>query len=172
LSMKVSSSKGKTGAKRQGQKYQNTIAFTPNKHSPVALKIAMTAIKGVCQRCLDILEWKKRLNKYKPLTQPKTCIFCSRRTIVEAYHVVCQSCAKERQICAKCHQSNDIVESQEIGPSAEETKAREEKIQSLSERSRRTYLRLIEKDDPDSLARADLILQSAKDCEWSDEEDV
>ncbi|KAI8928094.1 hypothetical protein BC831DRAFT_449798 [Entophlyctis helioformis] len=69
---RISSSKGKAGAQKGRQKYQNRTAFTPNKFSPVALKIAARPVQGVCQRCLDIINWRKRMGKYKPLSQPKT----------------------------------------------------------------------------------------------------
>ncbi len=68
----MSSAKGKAGQKKQAQKYQNHFAFVPNKYSTAALKIAAISIEGVCQRCKDILEWRQRMGKYKPLTQPKT----------------------------------------------------------------------------------------------------
>ena len=72
MSQKVSSSKGKSGQKKQGQKHKNQFAFVPNKFSSVAIKIASLPIEGVCRRCTEILQWKQRMGKYKPLTQPKT----------------------------------------------------------------------------------------------------
>ncbi|KAI8907971.1 hypothetical protein EDD86DRAFT_173499, partial [Gorgonomyces haynaldii] len=87
---------------KSGQKYQNTVAFTPNKYSPVALKRAATVIKGVCSKCWEQIEWKKQFNKYKPLTQPKTCTQCKQRKVVDAYHVLCKDCAADRKVCAKC----------------------------------------------------------------------
>ena len=50
------------------------------------------------------------MTKYKPLTQPKICAQCSGRTIKDAYHVICQSCAQQKQVCAKCLQANEIFE--------------------------------------------------------------
>ena len=69
---KGSSAKGKAGQRKQGQKHKNQFAFVPNKFSAVALKIASLPIEGVCKRCTDILQWKQRMGKYKPLSQPKT----------------------------------------------------------------------------------------------------
>jgi hypothetical protein len=109
MSGKVSSSKGKKGSKKPAQKHQNTFAFQPSKFSAMAQKIAATPSHGICQKCVDILEWRKRMNKYKPLTQPKKCVECGSKTIKEAYHVICNACAETLEKCAKCLELKDIV---------------------------------------------------------------
>ena len=103
MTAKVSS-----GSKKSGQKFQNTFAFVPSKHSAKAVSIASLPTRGVCKRCYEIIEWKKQMSKYKQLTQPKTCTICKNRSIREAYHVLCQSCAAAKQVCAKCRVPNDL----------------------------------------------------------------
>ncbi|XP_066567264.1 uncharacterized protein C9orf85 homolog isoform X2 [Amia ocellicauda] len=64
---------------------------------------------GVCQRCKDVLEWKVKFNKYKPLVQPKTCVKCLQKSVRDAYHVICKPCALSLELCAKCGKKEDIV---------------------------------------------------------------
>ena len=69
----MSSQKG--NVKKQGPpKYQNVTAFKNTLHDTSAKTkmIANLDIAGVCSRCSDIIEWKIKYKKYKPLTQPKT----------------------------------------------------------------------------------------------------
>ncbi|RXG67302.1 hypothetical protein Avbf_09799, partial [Armadillidium vulgare] len=35
----------------------------------------------VCKQCKDVIEWKIKYKKYKPLTQPKTCSNCHLKSI-------------------------------------------------------------------------------------------
>jgi hypothetical protein len=60
-----------TGGKKTGQKYQNTEAFRHNRASKKTAKILAMPISHVCTHCREILEWRKKYRKYKPLTQPK-----------------------------------------------------------------------------------------------------
>ena len=48
------------------------------------------------------------MSKYKPLTQPKTCASCKRKSVRDAYHVFCKDCASDKKVCAKCNLSNDL----------------------------------------------------------------
>ncbi|KAI8897102.1 hypothetical protein BC833DRAFT_594922 [Globomyces pollinis-pini] len=140
---KVSTSTGN----KKFQRHKNKTAFVPNKFSQIALKIANTPIAGVCAKCKEILQWKQRMGKYKPLTQPKTCLICHKKSIVQAYHVICQPCQKVKRVCAKCHESTEI-ESETPKTNAEQMKSDQEfelKIASLSERQKRSYLRKIDR---------------------------
>ncbi|KAJ3259677.1 hypothetical protein HK103_001938 [Boothiomyces macroporosus] len=163
----MSTAKGKAGQKKQGQKHKNSFAFVPNKFSPVAMKIAATPIQGVCQRCKDIIEWKQRMGKYKPLTQPKTCLSCQQKRIYCAYHVLCQPCSTEKQKCAKCHEGDIAVhmdkKKEEI---VKEEQELEYKISLLNERQKRSYRRKIERGDDDG---ANKILGNAS-AEYSDDD--
>ncbi|KAJ3091200.1 hypothetical protein HK102_001340 [Quaeritorhiza haematococci] len=164
MSGRVSTSRGKSAAKKPGQKHQNTIAFQPNKYSYIAQKIAATPIRGLCKRCRDILEWKKRMNKYKPLSQPKKCVSCERKAVTDAYHILCGKCATEQDVCAKCRQKEEIVDSDAPKSAAEILKEEQEKqnlLASLTERQRRSYLRKLDRGDEEGAAK---VLERAKNA--------
>jgi len=78
---------------KSGQKYQNVVAFHHNKGSKLTKKILESPIHDVCRKCRDMIEWRKRYRKYKPLTVPKKCVKCEQKTIKEAYHIICHTCA-------------------------------------------------------------------------------
>ena len=67
------STRRKGDNKKKGQKYQNTVAFKNNLHdkSKTTKAINSLVVRGVCERCREIIEWKKKYKKYKPLTAPK-----------------------------------------------------------------------------------------------------
>lgn len=69
----MSSQKGNV-RKCRPQKYQNKSAFKNVYHdtSKRTKEIVNTVVAGVCARCKDIIDWKIKYKKYKPLTQPKT----------------------------------------------------------------------------------------------------
>jgi hypothetical protein len=54
-------------------KYQNKTAFKNNMHdtSKQTKLINSLEVTGVCFRCTEVIEWKIRYKKYKPLTVPK-----------------------------------------------------------------------------------------------------
>ncbi|KAL4623160.1 hypothetical protein GN956_G19355 [Arapaima gigas] len=106
----MSSQKGNTSRTR-GQKYQNATAFKNNKYgASVQVKVANAKVHdGVCQHCKDILEWKVKYNKYKPLTQPRKCVKCLQKTVRDAYCIICRPCALSQGACAKCGKEKDIV---------------------------------------------------------------
>ncbi|XP_012925130.1 uncharacterized protein C9orf85 homolog isoform X1 [Heterocephalus glaber] len=64
---------------------------------------------GVCQRCKEVLEWRVKYSKYKPLSKPKKCVKCLQKTVKESYHIMCRPCAYELEVCAKCGKKEDIV---------------------------------------------------------------
>eukprot|EP00124_Ichthyophonus_hoferi_P002495 Ihof_evm3s172 gene=Ihof_evmTU3s172 len=96
--------------KSRPPKYQNSFAFTHNNKSKKTEKILAMPNFYVCTKCHDQIEWKKKYRKYKPLTQPKKCVGCQQKTVDKAYHVLCDPCANERQVCGKCMQKKEIVE--------------------------------------------------------------
>jgi hypothetical protein len=100
----------KGGQRSRKPAHQNATAF---KHNPKSKKTAyILGIKehGLCQRCYDIIEWKKKYRKYKPLKAPKKCTDCGQSRVTRAYHVICDKCQDKRGVCAKCLQSAEIVE--------------------------------------------------------------
>lgn len=74
--------------------HQNSFAFRHNPKSKLTEKILSSPNVGVCRRCHEKIEWRKKYRKYKPRTQPGTCNLCRKRNVTAAYHTICRSCAK------------------------------------------------------------------------------
>lgn len=64
---------------------------------------------GVCQRCKEVLEWRVKYSKYKPLSKPKKCVKCLQKTVKDSYHIMCRPCACKLEVCAKCGKEEEIV---------------------------------------------------------------
>lgn len=143
----MSSRKGDN--KKKGQKYQNANAFKNNLHdiSKTAKAINGLVVQGVCERCREIIEWKKKYKKYKPLTAPKKCVKCGQKTVKHAYHTICMNCAAEHGVCEKCGSTGSGIERSK-GTEAEQA-AKDSQLQAeikyLSERERRTFFRALER---------------------------
>ncbi|ENN72914.1 hypothetical protein D910_01001 [Dendroctonus ponderosae] len=88
----MSCQKGNTVRSRP-QKYKNKTAFKNNLHdtSQRTKTINSISVGNVCQRCKDIIEWKIKYKKYKPLSQLKTCVKCGQKAISKAYHTICDT---------------------------------------------------------------------------------
>jgi hypothetical protein len=86
---------GGTKKKKKGRSpaHQNTFAFRHNPKSKKTEKILSSPNVGVCTKCHDKIEWRKKYRKYKPLTQPAKCNVCNNRSITAAYHTICGKCA-------------------------------------------------------------------------------
>ncbi len=135
---------------KRPQKYQNQHAYKHNKNSRLTRKIASIPIRELCSQCTEILEWKKKYRKYKPLTVPKKCIRCFGKTIFEAYHVICHECFQETNLCSKCQDPIE-VKSEEIELESDIQSSllkQEQDLKYMNERKRRTYLRNLEKGKP------------------------
>jgi len=89
-----SSNNVKKKKKGRAPAHQNTFAFKHNPKSKKTAAILEAPIEGVCRRCHDKLEWRKRYRKYKPLSQPSKCNLCEKRNVLAAYHTICVSCAQ------------------------------------------------------------------------------
>lgn len=106
----MSSQKGNVSRSR-GQKHQNSFAYKNDKYgATVQVKKAKSKVHdGLCQRCKDVVEWKVKYNKYKPITQPRKCVKCSQKNVKDAYHIICKPCALQLEICCKCGKKEEIV---------------------------------------------------------------
>ncbi|XP_011825580.1 PREDICTED: uncharacterized protein C9orf85 homolog isoform X1 [Mandrillus leucophaeus] len=106
----MSSQKGNV-ARSRPQKHQNTFSFKNDKFdkSVQTKKINAKLHDGVCQRCKEVLEWRVKYSKYKPLTKPKKCVKCLQKTVKDSYHIMCRPCACELEVCAKCGKKEDVV---------------------------------------------------------------
>jgi len=85
-----------TKKKKKGRapSHQNAFAFAHNPKSKLTAKILASPNVGVCRRCRDKIEWRKKYRKYKPLTKPGRCNLCLKRNVVvAAYHTICSTCA-------------------------------------------------------------------------------
>ncbi|KAF8012726.1 hypothetical protein BT93_I0779 [Corymbia citriodora subsp. variegata] len=137
--------------RRGPPKHQNAYAWKPN----AGVKINETEVggrfrpysevTGVCARCKEQIEWKRRYGKYKPLTEPAKCQKCTRRAVRQAYHNLCSGCAKEQNVCAKCRCQVGNLIGRDSSEVEAEQKALEEAIKNARERDRRTLLRAMNK---------------------------
>ncbi|KAK4409815.1 putative protein C9o [Sesamum angolense] len=138
------------GSNRRGPpKHQNKFAWKPNSGctinpTEVGGKLRpYSEVTGVCSRCKEQIEWKRRYGKYKPLTEPAKCQRCSKRNVRQAYHNLCAGCAKEHKVCAKCSCRVDNIIGRDVSEVEAEQKALEECIKNARERDRRTLLRAV-----------------------------
>ncbi|KAI7862128.1 hypothetical protein BDF14DRAFT_1746370 [Spinellus fusiger] len=133
---------------KQGQKHQNTTAWKPNKNSRKTKIINALPVYGLCQRCTDVIMWRKKYKKYKPLTAVKRCTSCQEKTIKEAYHVLCNNCATTKKVCAKCTESKEIVIDKEDVKTEASTIKEELELERLlarmTLRQRKSYMRKLE----------------------------
>ncbi|KAM3938063.1 uncharacterized protein C9orf85 homolog [Leptodactylus fuscus] len=106
----MSSQRGNVQRSRP-QKHRNVTVYKNDKYDSSAKtkKINSKQHDGVCQHCKDVLEWRVKFNKYKPLSQPKKCVKCLQKTVKEAYHIICKPCALQLELCAKCGKKEDLV---------------------------------------------------------------
>ncbi|KAJ7535246.1 hypothetical protein O6H91_12G024500 [Diphasiastrum complanatum] len=139
------------GTSKGPPKHQNHTAWKPNAGVKTKDKELggkqhpYPEITGVCLRCKEKIEWKRKYGKYKPLTEAAKCHQCAKRAVRQAYHALCSACAKDRGVCAKCcHLSVSLV-----GRDAEEKENEKQQLQdairNLRERDRRTLLRAMDK---------------------------
>ncbi|XP_028764820.1 pheromone-processing carboxypeptidase KEX1 [Neltuma alba] len=135
-------------SRRRGQpKHQNKYAWKPNasrkiNETEVGGRFRpLSEITGVCPRCKEQIDWKRRYGKYKPLVEPAKCQRCSKRAVRQAYHNLCSGCAKEHGVCAKCCCAVDRIVGRDLSDVEAEQKQLEEAIKNSRERDRRTLLR-------------------------------
>merc|ERR1719253_2040966 len=86
-------SNSKKKKKGRAPKHQNSFAFQHNPKSKKTDKILSSPNVGVCRRCHDKIEWRKKYRKYKPRTHPGKCNICFQKNVLAAYHTICTKCA-------------------------------------------------------------------------------
>lgn len=132
--------------------HQNKKAFTSNPHSTRTLMINALPNEGLCQKCHDIIEWRKRYHKFKPLTTPRRCQRCGEKSIVHAYHVICTACSRKDGVCAKCCEPRAIL-TPVVTP--EERRQQQEDVvlllNTMSLRQKKTYYRVMDREHPELL---------------------
>ncbi|XP_031399113.1 trishanku [Punica granatum] len=142
--------------RRGPPKHQNQYAWKPNagrkiNETEVGGRLRpLSEITGVCLRCKEQIEWKRRYGKYKPLAEPAKCQVCSKRNVRQAYHNLCRGCAKDQNVCAKCRCHVGSVVGRDSSELEVEQKMLEEAIKNARERDRRTLLRAMNKGKSNS----------------------
>ncbi|CAI9283100.1 uncharacterized protein LOC111885775 [Lactuca sativa] len=132
-------------------KHANKFAWKPN----AGVKINETEvggrfrplsdITGVCPKCKDQIEWKRKYGKYKPLTEPAKCQKCTKRAVRQAYHNLCNACAREHNVCAKCSCRVDRIVGRDITEVEAEQKMLQAAIGNARERDKRSLIRAMNK---------------------------
>ncbi|CAO2817296.1 unnamed protein product [Amaranthus hypochondriacus] len=140
-------------SKQGPPKHQNKFAWKPNagrkinETEPGGRFRPLPEINGVCPRCRDQIEWKRKYGKYKPLVEPAKCQKCSKRAVRQAYLNLCPGCAKDQGVCAKCCSRVDHIVGRNAAEVEAEQKRLEEAIKNARERDRRSLLRAMNKDN-------------------------
>ncbi|XP_043483641.1 uncharacterized protein LOC122512079 [Leptopilina heterotoma] len=139
----MSSQRGNTQRTRP-QKHQNRFVFKNDLHDKSHKMKAINNIQvaNVCEKCKKIIEWKIKYKKFKPLKAPAKCAKCEQKVVKHAYHIMCQCCARERDVCPKCGIKAELVEGH-TNP-MEQLKLDAElqsMLKELPERKRRTFIR-------------------------------
>ena len=173
--------------KKKGQKHQNTYAYHHNKGSLISRKILSSPLDLLCDRCLDILAWKVKFNKYHPLKNPGKCNQCLGKNIYKAYRTICDSCATKdgKKRCTKCgeevenYATPDVRNNPEIGvkkksPVMELVKTLKKKYQKTIYRKINTGVR-IEYDEEKGIIdeeTKEVIISLDKIVKNDDEDDI
>ncbi|GAM27786.1 hypothetical protein SAMD00019534_109620, partial [Acytostelium subglobosum LB1] len=125
-------------------------AFIHNPKSRKTAHILSLPNEGLCYTCHQTIEWRKRYRKYKPLTVAAKCCSCGEKNVKRAYHQLCDECAEEQQVCAKCVKPNEIInERTDKKVEQAEQKKLHEALKLMTESERRTFYRELEKNDPE-----------------------
>ncbi|KAJ2895547.1 hypothetical protein GGI21_005141, partial [Coemansia aciculifera] len=91
-----------------------------------------------------------------------------------AYHVLCDGCANEKGVCAKCMEAEEIVEGHNPKTSQQRVKEQQEleqKLGSMRERQRRSYLRKLKRGDIVAADIPDVCNSDDEDFDYTDGED-
>lgn len=61
--------------RQRPQKHKNRVAFKNDLYekTPQIKFLNSMNISEVCEHCKEVIEWKIKYKKYKPLSQPKNC---------------------------------------------------------------------------------------------------
>ena len=178
--------------KKKGQKHQNTYTYHHNKGSLISRKILSSPLDLLCERCLDILSWKVKFNKYHPLKNPGKCNQCLGKNIYKAYRTICDSCAIKdgKKRCTKCgeevenYATPDVRNNPEIGvkkksPVMELVKTLKKKYQKTVYRKINTGVRIeydeekgiINEETKEVIIPLDKIIKDDNDDDFDDNED-
>ncbi|EFA85838.1 hypothetical protein PPL_01069 [Heterostelium album PN500] len=123
-------------------------AFIHNPKSKKTAHILSLPNEGLCYTCHETIEWRKRYRRYKPLTVAARCCRCGEKSVKRAYHEICDECAVDLGVCAKCQKVKEIIaERTDKKKEIEEQNQIRESLKYMTESDRRTFFRLAEKND-------------------------
>ncbi|KAB1211440.1 hypothetical protein CJ030_MR6G021370 [Morella rubra] len=140
-------------SRRGPPKHQNSYAWKPNagckiNETEVGGKFRpYSEITGVCPRCKEQIDWKRRYGKYKPLAEPAKCQRCLKRAVRQAYHNLCPGCAKEQRVCAKCRCRVDRI----VGRDSSEVEAEQKMLDEVNKGKSKSLAQLV--TDTENMAR-------------------
>lgn len=101
------------------QTHMNREKFNPYRHKDENQRLDSSILDTMtslcCKRCCDIIQWKADFGKYQHMDRPKRCNVCGEKKVAIAYHRVCQQCAKDAILCAKCQKRPKLDGSAEEG---------------------------------------------------------
>ena len=137
----------KGGVHSRAPKHMNTFAFKHNPNSKKTNKILATVHRGLCPRCHEQIEWRKKYRKYKPLKAAKKCRGCEKKAVTRAYHTLCPTCAGGRKVCAKCIKPLGAQAEENSGSSKAKLADVEDYLSGLKEREKRTLIRKIQRGE-------------------------
>lgn len=99
------------------QRHQNVVKFDPLRHKPeeaLPPQVLRMLTSLCCRRCQLILQWKLNYGKYPSLVQIrkalKVCGICKEKNVAIPFHHLCQGCAREACVCAKCQKNPEESE--------------------------------------------------------------
>ena len=130
-------------------KHQNTFAFKHNRNSKKTAAIKAVMHDGLCQRCHEKIEWKKKYRKYKPIKKSRKCNNCHEPKVKRAYHTLCKQCATSKNVCAWCAKPNEIIKSiaERTAINRKNEEDVEDALKLVKERKRRTLMRKYDRGD-------------------------
>eukprot|EP01059_Diplonema_ambulator_P006214 TRINITY_DN15958_c0_g1_i1.p1 TRINITY_DN15958_c0_g1~~TRINITY_DN15958_c0_g1_i1.p1 ORF type:complete len:204 (+),score=54.02 TRINITY_DN15958_c0_g1_i1:56-613(+) len=128
--------------------HQNQTAWVAHKHQE-DLRLTDTQLEGwldnCCEKCVEVLQWRRKYGKYKSLAKPAKCHGCQERVVRHAYLGLCVPCARVKKACAKCEGPFEIPH-EEIVRMEKERELRKQ-IADLPERFKRAAERKLERGD-------------------------
>ena len=142
------------GKKGRVPRYMNENKFKHNTKSKKSERIMALSHNGLCHRCHDKIEWKKKYRKYKPLKRSGKCYICEQPKVKRAYHTICDDCGKERNCCVWCKldfnkdgNKAKVTREEREEMARREREAFEAEIAGLNERDKRTMRRRRQREE-------------------------
>jgi hypothetical protein len=91
----------KTGTKKS-QAHKNTHTYELRYRDDKKDLLKNAALDRLCTHCKEILEWKLKFGKFKPIKEAKKCQTCLKSTVVKPYRAICNKCSDDANKCTKC----------------------------------------------------------------------